>query len=87
MRVKVIHEFSTARGIVPVGSILEISETLLTKLNGKVTPVKIPAAPSTCQARKINPARICGAPLKEGINGHLSCSDMFCQVPYKRGQK
>lgn len=37
-------------------------------------------AQDRCQARKVG-GRICGAPLKEGINGFLSCSDMACQVP------
>jgi hypothetical protein len=48
--------------------------------------VEMQALPTHCQARKIQPARICGAPLKEGNNGFLSCSDMACQVPYKRSQ-
>lgn len=33
-----------------------------------------------CQARKVG-ARVCGAPLKAGVNGWLSCSDPACQVP------
>jgi len=40
--------------------------------------------PATCQAVKLvrgGGYRLCGAPLREGKNGHQSCSDMFCQVP------
>ena len=44
-------------------------------------PDTVPAAPRThCQARKVG-GRICGALLKEGVNGFLSCSDPGCQVP------
>lgn len=71
MRVRAIVPFTTERGEIPVGSILTIPEELLAKLTGKI---------ATCQARKVG-GRICGAPLKEGINGHWSCSDKHCQVP------
>jgi hypothetical protein len=61
---------------------------MLEKMTGYVQPVGNadtlqghPQEPLThCQARKVG-GRICGAPLKEGINGHMSCSDMSCQVP------
>lgn len=39
MKVKVISEIESARGVIPVGSIIEISGTLLDKLQGKVEPI------------------------------------------------
>lgn len=39
MRVKVIQEFESARGTIPVGRIIEISAVLLERLKGKVEPV------------------------------------------------
>ena len=36
--------------------------------------------PTHCKAIKVG-GRICGAPLKTGLNGWMSCSDMACQVP------
>ena len=42
----------------------------------------VTVTPTHCQARKVG-GRVCGATLKTGVNGFLSCSDMFCQVPVK----
>jgi hypothetical protein len=39
MKVKVISELSSAKGIIPVGRIIEVSPALLAKLQGKVEPV------------------------------------------------
>ena len=39
MKVKVISQIESARGVIPVGSIIEISGTLLDKLQGKVEPI------------------------------------------------
>ena len=36
MKVKVIQSFESVRGVIPAGEIIEISETLLEKLKGKV---------------------------------------------------
>jgi len=46
--------------------------------------------PTVCQAVKLvrgGGYRLCGAPLREGIKRHLSCSDMFCQVPQSSWHK
>lgn len=100
MRVRAIIPFTTARGEIPAGSILNIPDHLLGKLAGKVealtpdapqkathsTSEQLSIIPTTCQAKKILPGggyRICGALLREGINGFLSCSSPFCQVPVK----
>ena len=93
MKCRAIVTFTTAHGEIPAGSILNIPDALLSKLAGKVealsepVPVKMIHMPSvhpqqltTCQARKVG-GRICGASLREGINGFLSCSDSACQVP------
>lgn len=86
MRVKVISDFQSARGIVPAGSIINIQDHLLEKLKGKVEALSVPAAPpvpTTCQARKAN-GKICGAEFKIGVNGFKSCSEPGCQVPALR---
>lgn len=95
MRCRAIVSFATKRGIVPMGTILNIPDALLTKLAGKVEELPEPATaeiihtPSaqsrpadTCQAKKVG-GRICSAPLKEGNNRFSSCSDPACQVPVK----
>ena len=95
MRVRVIEAFPSRSGVVPVGRFLEISESTFQLLAGKVavltpfmpensikTPINdVPELPPThCKAVKTD-GRICGAPLKTGLNGWMSCSDMSCQVP------
>jgi len=91
MKVRVIEALVTRSKIIEIGTILEISEDMVQKLSGKVSPIApdnmpdvtqevLQKVPTHCLARKVG-GRICGAPLKEGINGFLSCSDMFCQVP------
>jgi hypothetical protein len=44
MRVKVISEIQSARGIIPVGQIIEISLALLNKLKGKVEELSSPVS-------------------------------------------
>jgi len=39
MKVKVVREINSAKGIIPIGSIIEISAGLLEKLKGNVEPV------------------------------------------------
>lgn len=39
MKVKVISELNTARGIVPTGQIIDIEPSLLERLKGKVEPL------------------------------------------------
>lgn len=41
MRVQVLSEISSAKGVIPAGQIIEISAELLAKLTGKVKPVII----------------------------------------------
>lgn len=100
MKVRIIEPVQTKTRILPVGLVIEIAEHTLPKLAGKVrvlyhsgaiepyqgvtAPGAIPDyTPTTCQARKVG-SRTCGALLREGINGHLSCSDPACQVPATR---
>ena len=79
--------------ILPVGKILKLTaeqaELLCGKVKQIVTADDYPATPppsqrlmtlDNCQAKKVG-GRICGAPLKEGNNRFLSCSDPACQVP------
>ena len=42
--------------------------------------------PTHCMAIKVG-GRICGAPLKTGLNGWMSCSDMSCQAPVKNQKR
>ena len=79
MKVRAIIPFMTARGEIPAGSILNIPDHLLAELAGKVEPL-VDISPFHCQSRKVG-GRICGAPLRTGINGFLSCSEPGCQVP------
>jgi hypothetical protein len=67
MRVQVITAISTARGILPIGKILEISEAALLKLSGKVEVI-IRNEPSTqsplhvvttATAKESPPVRVC----------------------------
>ncbi|MBC8017064.1 MAG: hypothetical protein H7X83_00910 [Verrucomicrobia bacterium] len=39
MKVKVIQEIKSVKGIIPVGSIINVDESLLAKLGEKVTPL------------------------------------------------
>lgn len=39
MRALVVESFQTAKGIIPAGKIIEIADSLLNKLHGKVEPV------------------------------------------------
>ena len=95
MRVRVIKAFPSRSGVVPKGRILEISEDTFQSIaenvvvlspfmpkNSIKTPLNdAPELPPTrCKAVKTD-GRICGAPLKTGLNGWLSCSDMSCQAP------
>jgi hypothetical protein len=78
MKCQVLKSFVRRGENILPGSILEIPEEMIPKMAGYVLPL------THCQARKVLPGggyRVCGAPLNEGINGHLSCSDMRCQVP------
>lgn len=77
MKCRVLKSFKRSGEIQKIGSIIEVPEDRINNMAEYIEPL------THCQARKINPNRICGAPLKEGINGFLSCSDMFCQVPVK----
>lgn len=97
MKVQILVPVHTKQRILQPGLIIEIAESTLPKLAGKVrvlyhsgekepyqaatTPRAIVGySPAVCQARKVG-GRICGAPLRECINGHLSCSDPVCQAP------
>lgn len=104
MKVQVIEAIQTKKRILPIGLIMDVTEITLAKLAGKVrvlyppAPPEAPQAspaqhpkssptPTVCTAKKVG-GRICGAPLKTGVNGFLSCSDMACQVPaIRRGGK
>jgi hypothetical protein len=78
MKYQVIKPFRD-RGVLQLpGSIISVSEKALVKLAGYIAPL-------SCQARKVG-GHICGAPLKESNNGFLSCSNIFCQVPYKENR-
>lgn len=64
-------------------------ETPQDAVRATVEPMAI-VTPTTCQAVKLvrgGGYRLCGAPLREGVNGHLSCADMFCQVPQSSWHK
>lgn len=39
MKVQVIQEINSVKGIIPIGPIINVDVTLLAKLAGKVTPV------------------------------------------------
>lgn len=39
MRVKVISEIESTRGIIPAGQIIDISPAMVEKLNGKIAPL------------------------------------------------
>ena len=78
------------------GTVLNIPEGVLIKLTGYVEPIATAdsypeppegtnptlaiVSPTHCQAKKVG-GRVCGSPLREGINGFLSCADPVCQVP------
>lgn len=77
MPVIVIKSFSIRGASQLPGSIIIIPKSAMTRLSGFVTP-------AVCQAIKRDQNggyRLCGAPLREGVNGHLSCADMHCQIP------
>lgn len=75
MKYLVIKAFRDRGEIQRPGSIIHVPDSALIQLAGYIEP-------ATCQARKVG-NRTCMAPLKEGPTGFLSCSDMFCQVPFK----
>jgi hypothetical protein len=79
--------------ILPVGKILKLTAEQAELLSGNVKQIATADDyPSTqppslqltvqdkCPAIKVG-GRVCGAPLKKGLNGFSSCSDMACQVP------
>lgn len=77
MRCQVLKQF-VRRGVSLLpGSIIDVPEEMLVKMAGYVQQL---VPPTHCQARKVV-GRICGSPLREGINGFLSCSNPGCQVP------
>jgi hypothetical protein len=58
MKVKVISEFSTARGLIKAGQIIDITPTLLDKLKGKVEPIiDVYCPPADCWCSERHPAR------------------------------
>jgi len=75
MKYLIVKAFKSRGEVQRPGSIIEVPASALVKLAGYIEP-------ATCQARKVG-NRTCMAPLKEGPTGFLSCSDMFCQVPFK----
>ena len=72
MRVQVISDIVTAKGILHVGQVLDIPESAIEKLEGKIAIL--------CQARKTD-GSVCNSVLKASTTGWLSCSNPFCQVP------
>lgn len=63
MRVKVISDMTTARGIIPAGRIIEIPAGLLAKLAGKVEAVDLLASP---MAEDPQPVKLALVPPKGG---------------------
>ena len=76
MQCQVIQQFNR-RGVPQLpGSIINVPEELIPNMGAYVQPF-------VCHACKTG-GRICGAPLREGINGFWSCSNPACQVPFKK---
>ena len=67
MRVEVVKPISTARGILPTGKILEISEETFLKLAGKVRALSLPPAHTAAP----EPPQATAAPAP--IEGHTHC--------------
>jgi hypothetical protein len=97
MLVRVISEYKTRRRILQVGEVIDVPPESIPIFEGAVVAIHLstpvpktappviateppPADPDNCQARKAG-GRVCGAPLRAGLDGRLWCSDMSCQVP------
>ncbi|MDD2367531.1 MAG: hypothetical protein PHN84_15380 [Desulfuromonadaceae bacterium] len=77
MKCQVLRQF-VRRGVSQLpGSVIDVPEEMLLKMAGYVQKIM---PPSHCQARKVG-GRICGRPLRDGVNGFLTCTDPGCQVP------
>ncbi|MDD2367561.1 MAG: hypothetical protein PHN84_15530 [Desulfuromonadaceae bacterium] len=77
MKCRVLKSFKNKGEIQKIRRIIEVPEDMIINMTGYIQSLEF------CQARKVKPDRICGAPLREGINGFLSCSSPLCQVPVK----
>ena len=77
MKVIILKPFSRRGVSMLPGNIIDVPENMISSLAGFIESL-----PTTCQAMKTS-GKVCGAPLKTGLNGFLSCSDMTCQVPYR----
>ena len=67
----------------PEPNIFTPPKTEVSKVSKAPEPETIP---THCMAIKVG-GRICGAPLKTGLNGWMSCSDMSCQAPVKNQKR